>query len=72
MARSSRKICGRCSRDSIYDLVSGRGQNAGMAKAIAFIAARPLVEPGELVRIALVTGCALALILAGPFLPSGL
>ena len=44
----------------------------GMAKVIAFLIARPLVEPGELVRGSLVIACALALILAGPFWPSGL
>jgi hypothetical protein len=43
-----------------------------MARVIAFIIARPLVEPGELVRGSLVVACALALILAGPFWPSGL
>lgn len=43
-----------------------------MAKAIALIAARPLFDPTELVRRSLVIGCAMALILAGPFWPSGL
>ena len=43
-----------------------------MAKAIAYLAARPLIDPAELVRGALVIGCALALILVGPLAPSGL
>ncbi|WP_292973799.1 hypothetical protein [Novosphingobium sp.] len=43
-----------------------------MSKVIALIIARPLVTPAELVRGSLVIACALALILAGPFWPSGL
>jgi|GEM_PF-3280279 len=43
-----------------------------MAKVIAYVIARPLIDPAELVRGSLVIGCALALILAGPFWPSGL
>ncbi len=37
-----------------------------MAKVFAFIVARPLAEPSEVVRFMVVTACALALILAGP------
>lgn len=40
-----------------------------MARAIALAAALPRPAPSELVRIAIVTGCALALILAGQALP---
>lgn len=40
-----------------------------MARVIAYVIARPLVEPAELVRGSLVIACALALILAGPSLP---
>jgi len=43
-----------------------------MAKVFPLIAARPLVDPVELLRGAVVIGCALALIFAGPFWPSGL
>jgi hypothetical protein len=43
-----------------------------MAKVIAYVIARPLIDPSELVRSSLVIGCALALILVGPFWPSGL
>jgi hypothetical protein len=37
-----------------------------MAKVIAFIIARPVAEPAEVVRFMVVASCALALILAGP------
>jgi hypothetical protein len=37
-----------------------------MAKVIAFIIARPIAEPSEVVRFMVVASCALALILAGP------
>ena len=40
-----------------------------MAKALTLIAARPLPQAEELLRGALVIGCALALILAGSPLP---
>ncbi len=43
---------------------------AGMAKALTLIAMRPLPQLEDLLRPALVIGCALALILAGPALPS--
>jgi hypothetical protein len=41
----------------------------GMARALILIAARPLPQAEELLRGALVIGCALALIMAGPPLP---
>lgn len=41
---------------------------AGMAKALARIAQTPAI-PHEWLRVAIVTGCALALILAGQPLP---
>ena len=37
-----------------------------MSKVIAFIIARPLAEPAEVVRMTIVATCALAVILAGP------
>jgi hypothetical protein len=43
---------------------------AAMAKALALIAARPLPQAEELLRSAVVIGCALALILAGSPFPS--
>ena len=43
-----------------------------MAKALALAAAHPLIDPFELLRAAMVIGCALSLILAGLALPSGL
>lgn len=43
-----------------------------MSKVYAYLMARPLIEASELVRGSLVIACALALILAGPFWPSGL
>ena len=43
-----------------------------MAKALALAVAHPLWDPLELLRGALVIGCALSLILAGSALPSGL
>jgi len=49
-----------------------RARQCAMAKVIAYVIARPLIDPAELVRGSLVIGCALALILAGPFWPSGL
>ncbi|WP_309622080.1 hypothetical protein [Novosphingobium sp.] len=41
-----------------------------MAKALAFVTARPLPQLEELLRPVLVIGCALALILAGSPFPS--
>lgn len=41
-----------------------------MEKVMALIVARPLAEPAEVVRYAVVAGCAFALILAGPALPA--
>jgi hypothetical protein len=41
-----------------------------MAQALTLRLSRPLPDPAELLRSGLVIGCALALILAGPFLPS--
>ena len=41
-----------------------------MAQTIAHALARPLPNPADVLRGGLVIGCALALILAGPFLPS--
>lgn len=43
-----------------------------MAQALASVFVFPLTEPAELLRRALVMGCALTLILAGPAIPSGL
>ena len=40
-----------------------------MARAITYAATLPRPAPIELARIAIVTGCALALILAGQALP---
>jgi hypothetical protein len=37
-----------------------------MTKVFAFIVARPLADPTEVVRAMIVVSCALALILAGP------
>ncbi|MFM5917629.1 MAG: hypothetical protein ACKOOL_08865 [Novosphingobium sp.] len=41
-----------------------------MAQALALRLARPFPDAVDSLRGALVIGCALALILAGPFLPS--
>ena len=41
-----------------------------MAQAIAHAFVRPLPDAADVLRGAVVIGCALALILAGPFLPS--
>jgi hypothetical protein len=43
-----------------------------MAQALASVLIRPLPDAAELLRGVVVIGCALALILAGPALPSGL
>lgn len=56
----------------VYALITVPRDKYRMARVIAFVIARPLIDPTELVRGSLVIGCALALILAGPFLPSGL
>ena len=41
-----------------------------MVQALALRLVRPLPQPAEVLRGAMVIGCALALILAGPALPS--
>ena len=41
-----------------------------MARALALAISRPQLDPIEALRGALVMGCALALILGGPALPS--
>jgi hypothetical protein len=41
-----------------------------MAQAIAHTLVRPLPQAADVLRGMVVIGCALALILAGPFLPS--
>jgi len=41
-----------------------------MARTITLAFTRPLSDPAELLRKALVVSCALALILAGPAIPS--
>ena len=43
-----------------------------MAHALASVLVRPLPDAAEVLRGIVVIGCALALILAGPALPSGL
>jgi len=43
-----------------------------MAHVLASVFVRPLPDPAELLRRAMVVSCALALILAGPAVPLGL
>ena len=68
-SRSCRKIAGLYAR---LPFGKAAARQCAMAQTLSAVFVRPLPDAAELLRSAVVIGCALALILAGPAFPSGL